>query len=55
MEAADILEVYARIKGVAKVPVHVQKEPERWTDGRRVDVAEPVDRRRVRAATPTAT
>jgi len=41
MEAADILEVYARIKGVAKVPVHVQKEPERWTDGRRVDVPNP--------------
>ena len=41
MEAADILEVYARIKGVAKVPVHVQKEPERASDGRRVDVANP--------------
>ena len=40
MEADGILEVYARIKGVARVPVHVQKEPERWSDGRRVDVAE---------------
>jgi hypothetical protein len=41
MEAADILEVYARIKGVTRVPVHVQKEPERWSDGRRVDVPNP--------------
>jgi L,D-transpeptidase catalytic domain len=41
MEAADILEVYARIKGLKKVPVHVQKEAERWTDGRRVDVPSP--------------
>jgi hypothetical protein len=41
MEAADILEVYARIKGLARVPVHVQKEPERWSDGRRVDVPMP--------------
>jgi len=41
MEAADILEVYARIKGVAKVPVHVQKEPERASDGHRVDVPNP--------------
>jgi hypothetical protein len=41
MEAADILEVYARIKGVARVPVHVQKEAERWSDGRRVDVPNP--------------
>lgn len=41
MEAADVLELYARIKGVARVPVHVQQEPERWSDGRRVDVAEP--------------
>ena len=38
MEAADILEVYARIKGVANVPVHVQREPERLMDGTRVDV-----------------
>ena len=29
MAAADVLEVYARIKGVASVPVHVQREPER--------------------------
>lgn len=40
MEAADILEVYARIKGVAKVPVHVQREPERRKDGSRVDLAD---------------
>jgi len=39
MEAADILEVYARIKDVAKTPVHVQREPERRTDGTIVDVA----------------
>ncbi|HEY3353214.1 MAG TPA: L,D-transpeptidase [Polyangia bacterium] len=38
MEAADVLEVYARIKGVARVPVHVQREPERDGQGRRVDV-----------------
>jgi hypothetical protein len=41
MEAADILEVYARIKGVARIPVHVQKEAERSSDGRRVDVPNP--------------
>jgi L,D-transpeptidase catalytic domain len=41
MEAADILEVYARIKGLKKVPVHVQKEAERRSDGRRVDVPNP--------------
>ncbi len=40
MQAADVLEVYARIRGVAKVPVHVQREPERLADGRRVDVAD---------------
>jgi hypothetical protein len=38
MEAADVLEVYARIKGVAKIPVHVQREPERFADGSRSDV-----------------
>jgi hypothetical protein len=38
MAGADILEVYARIKGVASVPVHVQREPERTTLGARVDV-----------------
>ena len=38
MEAADILEVYARIKGVAKVPVRLQREPEKTTQGTRVDV-----------------
>ncbi|NVB83863.1 MAG: L,D-transpeptidase [Kofleriaceae bacterium] len=41
MEAADVLEVYARIKGVARVPVHVQREPERRVDGSRVDVQAP--------------
>lgn len=38
MEAADVLEVYARIKGVASVPVHVQREAERRADGSRVDL-----------------
>jgi hypothetical protein len=38
MEAADVLEVYARIKSVASTPVHVQREPERAADGTRVDV-----------------
>jgi hypothetical protein len=38
MEAADILEVYARIKGVAKVPVHLQREPERMPERTRVDL-----------------
>ncbi|HVV87399.1 MAG TPA: L,D-transpeptidase [Kofleriaceae bacterium] len=38
MEAADVLEVYARIKGVASVPVHVQREAERTAEGPRVDV-----------------
>jgi hypothetical protein len=39
MEAADVLEVYARIKGVAKVPVHVQREAERRVDRTKVDLA----------------
>jgi hypothetical protein len=39
MEAADVLEVYARIKGIASVPVHVQRERERRVDGSVVDVA----------------
>lgn len=38
MAAADIVEVYARIRGVAKVPVHVQREPERRADRSRVDL-----------------
>jgi hypothetical protein len=38
MESAGILEVYARLRGVAKVPVHVQREIERRPDGTRVDV-----------------
>lgn len=41
MRAEDVLEVYARIKGVAKVPVHVQREPERRADGTKVDVPDP--------------
>jgi hypothetical protein len=39
MEAADVLEVYARIKDVANVPVHLQREPERRIDRTKVDVA----------------
>ncbi|MDB4961881.1 MAG: hypothetical protein JWP01_1880 [Myxococcales bacterium] len=39
MEAADILEVYARIKGVAKVPVHLQREPEKKPEGTKLDLA----------------
>ena len=39
MEAADVLELYARIKGVASIPVHVQREPERTAEGPRLDVA----------------
>ncbi|MBV8759749.1 MAG: L,D-transpeptidase [Deltaproteobacteria bacterium] len=38
MEAADILEVYARVHTVARVPVHVQREPERLADGTTVDI-----------------
>jgi hypothetical protein len=39
MEGADVLEVYARIKGVASVPVHLQREAERRATGAPVDVA----------------
>lgn len=38
MEAADVLEVYARIKDVARVPLHIQREPERDSAGRRIDI-----------------
>jgi len=38
MQAADVLEVYARIKAVANTPVHIQREPERLGDGTRADV-----------------
>lgn len=38
MEAADVLEVYGRIRGVASVPVVVQREAERRDDGTRLDV-----------------
>lgn len=40
MRAEDVLELYGRIRGVAKVPVRVQRETERLPDGRRVDVAD---------------
>jgi hypothetical protein len=39
LEAADILEVYARVHSSAQVPVWVQREPERRADGTRVDVS----------------
>ena len=39
MEAADVLEVYARIHTVARVPVHVQRAAERRADGSVVDIA----------------
>jgi hypothetical protein len=38
MEAADILEVYALIKDVASVPVHLQREPERTVEHAKIDV-----------------
>ena len=38
MEAADIVEVYALIKGVANVPVHLQREAEKTTEGARVNI-----------------
>lgn len=41
MEAADVVEVYGRIRGVSQVPVHVQREAERYADGDRVDVDAP--------------
>jgi hypothetical protein len=41
MRGADVLEVYARIRGIPKVPVHVQREPERLPDGTRVEVPDP--------------
>lgn len=47
MEAAGVLEVYARIRGVGSVPVHVQRAPER--EGERVDCWPPVGQR---ASTP---
>src|SRR5262249_36615774 len=37
LEAADILEVYARVHSAPSVPVHVQREPERRADGSRGD------------------
>jgi len=40
MAAADIVEVYARIKGKARTPVRVQQEPERDPFGKLVDVPE---------------
>ena len=41
MEAADVLEVYARVSGVDRVPVRVQREPERDDAGRAEDVDPP--------------
>lgn len=38
MEAADVMEIYARIKSLVSVPVHLQREPERLADGTRVDL-----------------
>jgi hypothetical protein len=40
MEAADVLEIYARVRHVTStpVPVHVQREPERDSSGARVDL-----------------
>lgn len=38
MEAEDVLELFVRTRGVPRVPVHVQREPERDAAGRRVDV-----------------
>jgi len=38
MEAADVLEVYARLNTVAVVPVHVQRAAERFASGKTVDV-----------------
>jgi hypothetical protein len=39
MEAADVLEVYGRIRKAKTVPVHVQREPERRADGTRVELS----------------
>ena len=47
MEAADVVEVYAYIKGIAHVPVHVQRAAEKRVDGTRVDLAAEVGRRTV--------
>lgn len=41
MEAKDVVEVWAYIRGVAKVPVHLQKAIERRADGSAVDVPAP--------------
>lgn len=41
MEGADVAELWAYIKGVTKVPVHVQKDIERKSDGTAVDVPSP--------------
>ncbi len=38
MASADVLELYARIKGVASVPVRVQREPERTAAAARIDL-----------------
>ena len=41
MEAADVLEVYGRIRTLARVTVHVQREPERDASGRRIEIPQP--------------
>lgn len=40
MQSQDVLELYARIKTLVSVPVHVQREPERLPNGARVELAE---------------
>ncbi len=40
MQSADVLEIYARIRGLRSVPVHLQREPERDASGVRVDLPE---------------
>lgn len=40
MEAADVLEVYARLHTIKTVPVHVQRAPERLANGSKVDLAQ---------------
>jgi hypothetical protein len=40
MEAADVLEIYARIRSVSSTPVHLQRDAERLSDGTRVDLAD---------------
>jgi hypothetical protein len=39
MQSADVLELYGRIKTLERVPVRLQREPERLANGGRVDLA----------------